>query len=301
MSQSAIVTIGNFDGVHLGHQSILQDVREQADMRRLRSYAITFDPHPATVLGYDAPKLLTTIDFRKELIRRFGVDECVVLPFTRDLAEKTAQQFLRMMIQDYGMEMLCIGPNTHIGKDRVGTPKRIGELSKSMEFELMVSAKMEVQGETISSSLIRKIIETGDVRKAHQLLGRAHVTEGVVVRGASRGKGLGFPTANLDSIVTLLPTAGVYVTQAAISGKKYGSVTNIGTRPTFESSGSPICVEVHVFGFEGDLVGQRVQLEWLARLRDEKKFSSPDELKSQIEKDISKAHEVLRASLHFMG
>lgn len=290
--QSSVVTIGNFDGMHLGHQAILSKLTQWKRKVSLPSIMITFHPHPSVVLGNPPPPLLTTPRQRTNLSKSFDVDHVITLEFTEELARTSAKEFIQTLIKHLNMKVLCIGPTTHIGRKREGTPQRLAQISEEMGFDLDITSQVSICGEVVSSSRIRKLIQDGRVKEAKDCLGGYFFTEGKVIHGASRGKGIGFPTANLGDIQTLVPKRGVYATWLYSEGRCYPSVTNIGVRPTVTSLG-PEIVETHVLNFKENLVGKDIRLDWVERLRDEKKFSSVKELSMQIGKDIEQAKAVL--------
>ena len=288
MSQSA-VTVGNFDGVHIGHQAIVRALLDAASERKLEPVAMTFDPHPAAVLGHPVPPLLMTPRQRMDAIAALGVARCIIQPFTHETARTSAEEFIRrILIDGLKMKVLCIGPNTHLGRNREGTSERLRELARSLGFELILVPPVEVDGRTISSTAIRRALEAGNVHEAARDLGRFFETSGVVVKGVGRGRGLGFPTANLGPVETMLPASGVYATRLRWKGKKLPGVTNVGVRPTFESQGA-LSVETHLLDFKGELLRASVVVEWVARLRPERKFESADDLRVQLARDCAKA------------
>ena len=293
--QKSAVSVGNFDGVHMGHQSIVDRLLGTAQKRRLPSVVITFEPHPAKVLGYDAPPLLTTPHQRGDFLEKMGVDHFVVQPFDVAFSKIEAEEFVqRWLTKKIGMEFLCIGPTTHVGKGRAGTPRELKDLAKKYAFELQVVSALEIEGEMVSSSCIRKLIQKGEVRKVNKYLGRPHCTMASIVSGAGRGKDLGFPTLNLESpdrIPTLLPKKGVYAAIATLGGKRLPSATNVGFRPTFADK--ELVVEAHLIDFKGKISTTEVTLEWISRIRDEQKFSSAETLKAQIQKDCNSATQAL--------
>ncbi len=291
--KKATVTVGNFDGVHQGHRLIVEHLLAMATRQASESVAILFDPHPSVVLGGAPRPILTTPPRRVELMTELGVDHCLVLPFSPTLARTRAEAFIRKLHVDLGMVGLCVGENTHVGHEREGTPARLQEMAQVIPFELEVAPPKYLEGGVVSSSRIRSLVQEGEVDQAALLLGRTHRTSGHVVRGSARGTGLGFPTANLQPEPTLLPARGVYATYARVEDKRYPSVTNIGLRPTMGEA-DHLIIETHLFGFSQDLFGSRLEVEWVKRLRQEKKFGSVDELVAQIHKDAERAKALLQ-------
>jgi riboflavin kinase / FMN adenylyltransferase len=296
--KSSVVTIGNFDGVHLGHRAIVSKLLEFSGKLHAPSVAMTFHPHPSQILGRPSPPLLTSPEERSELMRGLGVEHFVIQPFTSELANRSAREFVKeLLIQKYRMRAMVIGPTTHVGKGREGTPERIQELAKELGFELHIVAPVELEGGIVSSSRIRKELENGNVPTASHLLGRYHRNSGTVVKGKGRGKTLLFPTANVEVPTEMqLPKNGVYSTWFIRKGARLPSVTNVGVRPTFESQGLRT-VESHILDFSGSLSGEVVTLEWVGRIRDEKRFTSAEELRNQIQKDVLRARTSLAEPL----
>lgn len=290
----SVVTVGNFDGVHLGHQAILQALTEEAKRRSLPSVAIFFDPHPTVVLGTKIPPQITTLQERISLIKSFGVDHVFVQTFSKELSTTSASSYLGNLVKDLGMTFLCVGPTTHIGKGREGTPSKMEELGKEQGFDVSVVSEFFLGEKKVSSSRIRRLIEEGDVELAGKSLGRPYRMIGTVVSGDGRGTKLGFPTANLEEIETLIPARGVYAVWADVDGIRVPAAANVGYRPTIQQT-PRFTVEVHLLDFEKRLVAQALPVTWVARIRDEQKFESLNELKVQIKKDCLEARKLLGA------
>jgi riboflavin kinase/FMN adenylyltransferase len=293
---SSVVTIGNFDGVHLGHQSLVASLLEEGRRRGVPSVALLFDPHPTVVLGTKIPPRITSIDDRIRLLEGLGVDHVFVEKFTRELQMTSAEAYLEQLVRRLGMEFLCVGPTTHIGSGRGGTPGRLREIGRELGFSVNVADEYRIGGETVSSSRIRRRIEEGDVEGAGRLLGRWYRTTGEVVRGDGRGKTLGFPTANLGGIPTLVPARGVYAVLGEVDGVSIPAAANVGYRPTVREI-PELAVEIHLLGYRGSLVGRLLQVTWIARLRDERKFESEEALRQQIEQDCRAVREILKEEL----
>jgi riboflavin kinase/FMN adenylyltransferase len=291
-----VVTVGNFDGVHLGHRSILARVVQRARELDCQPVALTFDPHPAKVLKPEGNlRLLTTPAQKAALLEAAGV-AVVMQPFTREFAGIPAREFVR----DYFVERLkvrevVIGHDYRFGYKRQGTIELLQQMGQSLGFTVQVVWAVEVQDAVVSSSLIRAMLQLGKVGEANRLLGRAYGVTGRVVTGKGRGgKILGVPTANLVPENDLLPSCGIYAVWVMRDGERLPGVANIGTCPTFGNQ--DLTLEVHLLDFTGDLYGEVLQVEFVARLRDEQRFSSIDELAAQIRKDMDEGRRVLAAS-----
>jgi riboflavin kinase/FMN adenylyltransferase len=290
-----VVTVGNFDGVHLGHRSILARVCQRARELDCQPVALTFDPHPAKVLKPEGNlRLLTTPAQKVKLLEAAGVS-VVVMPFTREFAAIPAREFVR----DYFVERLkvrevVIGHDYRFGYKRQGNIELLQQMGQTFGFTVQVVWAVEVEDAVVSSSLIRAMLQLGKVREANRLLGRAYGVTGRVVAGKGRGaKVLGVPTANLVSENDLLPSCGIYAVWVIKDGHRLPGVANIGTCPTFDNQ--ELTLEVHLLDFNGDLYGEMLQVEFVSRLRDEQRFSSIDELAAQIRADMTEARQVLAA------
>jgi riboflavin kinase/FMN adenylyltransferase len=290
-----VVTVGNFDGVHLGHRSILARVVQRARELDCEPVVLTFDPHPAKVLKPEANlRLLTTPAQKVALLTAAGV-HVVVQPFTREFAAIPAREFVR----DYFVERLkvrevVIGHDYRFGYKRQGNIELLQQMGQALGFTVQVVWAVEVEDAVVSSSLIRAMLQLGKVREANRLLGRAYGVAGRVVAGKGRGaKVLGVPTANLVTENDLLPSCGIYAVWGIRDGKRLPGVANIGTCPTFGNQ--ELTLEVHLLDFTGDLYGETLQVEFVVRLRDEQRFPSIEELAAQIRADMDKARGVLAA------
>ena len=282
-------TIGNFDGVHLGHQAILKSVIASAKARSAPSLLITFDPHPLAVVAPSRrPKLLQTRRQKLETLEATGLDGLLVLPFDRELAALSAEEFIaEYLAERIHFASIQVGRDFRFGHARTGDIRLLEALGAKHSFSVVALAPVEVQGEIVSSSAIRSAIEDGDIGKANAMLGRPFVLAGEVVRGAGRGRQLEFPTANLAIENETIPRHGVYVTETSAFASRFPSVTNVGVRPTFGGAG--LSVESHLLDVDEDLYGERIEVRFLARLRDEQKFSGPSELADQIARDKAAA------------
>lgn len=288
-----VVTLGVFDGVHLGHQRILATLADVAAGRPVA--AITFDPHPRSVLG--PPKrarLLTPIPERLELLRGWKLDAVAILRFDQQIAQTPYDEFVRRYLWD-GLRArhLVLGYNVRLGHGRRGDRDRLAALGKEIGYEATFVEAVQLDGAPVSSTRVRDALDAGDVQSARRLLGRAYALAGTVVRGTGRGRVLGMPTANLElHPEKLVPANGVYAVRAHVGGHVYGGALNIGVAPTLREDGTRT-VEVHLLDYTGDLYGARLHLELHARLRDERRFASPEELVGQVRQDIEAARREL--------
>lgn len=289
-----VVALGNFDGVHLGHQSVVRRAVEEGRERGLLVVAATFDPHPRAVLWPgNEPKLLTTLEVREELLLRYGADEVRVIRFDRALSKKRPEEFVReVLVGELGAEAVVVGENFRFGYKASGD---VGDLGRYMREEggEAYAVPGYALGEVISSTSIRTFLYHGEVRKAAMLLGRPYLLRGEVVEGDRRGRIIGFPTANvLVDEQALVPARGVYAGHVWVDGERFGACTNVGTAPTFDRRESR--VEAYLLGYEGDLYGKVVDVTFEERLRPEKRFSGIGELKEQIAHDVARAWRFVR-------
>ena len=289
------MTIGSFDGVHLGHQEIVRRVVSGATQAGVPSVLFTFYPYPAVVLGKrQDPLLLTPPDVKADLLGKMGVDYVVTYPFTVETSMHTAEEFIDLLHGHLGMQRLLVGEDFALGRGREGDVIRLEELGRKFGYKLEVVTPVRNGDVIVSSSQIRKRLFEGDVAQAERLLGRRYMISGEVVHGDARGKLIGIPTANLDvPIEQAIPKTGVYVCQAYVGGNSFGAVANIGYRPTFDNGTAAPKVEAHLLDFGGDLYGSVLSLEYIERLRDEMRFSSVQSLIEQIQADISSARNIL--------
>lgn len=289
-----IVTIGVFDGVHVGHRFILDTTLAWARTEDRPAVVVTFTVHPDAIVHGKAPPLLQSVPQRLREMARIGMDACLALPFDERIREISAEQFVEeVFVRSLGIRGLVLGHDTAIGKDRRGDAPLLQELSHEHGFEMQTVGEIAIDGVVASSSRIRRALEEGDLDAATRLLGRHPSVLGRVVRGAGRGRGLGFPTANLEPGASLPPREGVYACLALVDRQRHEAICNIGRRPTFETDSSPR-IEVHLLDFQGDLYGATLEVVFLSRLRDERKFAGVDELKAQILADRAAALEVFR-------
>ena len=291
----AWITIGSFDGVHLGHQQIVKQLTNQAHAHQQTAAVVTFFPHPAVVLGKGANVgYLTTPEERAELLGEQGVDIVVTIPFTRELAALSALEFMQLLCEHLGVRHLLVGYDFALGRGREGNVERLREIGQSLDYALQVVDPVKSGSIPISSSQIRRLIRAGEVQDAAKLLGRNYKVAGKVVHGDGRGTDLGFPTANLEYWnERVMPANGVYATWTWINGVRYASVSNLGIRPTFDPVPETPLLEAYVIDFAGDLYGKTVDLEFAAYLRPELRFTTIDGLIEQMHRDTQKSLEVL--------
>lgn len=287
------ISIGNFDGVHRGHQEILSELRQQARMIAGPAVAITFDPHPLALLRPEARQpLLTTADDRAELLLRFGADHVIVLQTSSAFLHLGAAEFFHKVLQEgFAARWLVEGTNFGFGRNREGNVNTLLAFCQAAHIGVTFVPPLEQEGEPISSSRIRKALMAGDVSAAGQFLGRAYRIRGTVGLGQKRGQTIGFPTANLVDVATLMPADGVYAVRAEFAGRTYAAAANIGPNPTFGEQARK--VEVHVLDFAGDLYGQTLAVEFITRLRAVQQFKSIQDLVNQLHADIAAARQLL--------
>ncbi len=291
---NACVTIGNFDGVHLGHQKLFATVVDRARQIGGTSVVITFDPHPLKVLRPGGIKLISTTEQKIELIEQAGIDVLLIIPFSREFAATTARDFVdTILVGTIGVRELVVGYDYAFGKGREGNIEFLKKVGREKGFPVTVVEAHYVDGMLVSSTRIRELVTLGRMRDVARLLGRYYQIRGEVQRGRQRGgRVVGFPTANLKiSEEDLCPKTGVYVTQVLYDGRCYGGVSNIGYNPTFGEN--KLVAETHIFDFNDDIYGRSIRINLLRHLRGERKFSGPEELAAQIRRDIETARQVL--------
>jgi riboflavin kinase/FMN adenylyltransferase len=297
LGRPTAVTIGVFDGVHRGHQHLAGILLESASSEGLASVAVTFNPHPRSVLRPGlAITYLTSLEERVGQLQALGLDAVAVLPFTSELAQLSPEDFLRMLVEELQMKLLIVGPDFALGRNRAGTIGVMRQVGQKLRFRVEVAPLLAEEGEKVGSSAIRQALSDGDLGLVARLLGRPFSLRGPVVEGDRRGRTLGFPTANIAvGIDHALPAYGVYVTRAHLRESTYQSCTNIGIRPTFDVEPHPT-VETFIIDFESDIYGQDMRIELLHRLRGEVKFESAEELIEQMHHDIRDTREWFRAN-----
>ena len=291
-NRGSVVAVGTFDGIHLGHQEVLKYAIARARESGAVATALTFEPPPVKVLRPEvAPLRISTNQQRMDWFGAVGMEAAVVLPFTRELAALTAEEFAdQILVRQLQVRAVVVGENFKFGRGKAGDVRLLRELGMRYGFEVVVHTPIMMDGEVISSTLIRKLVTEGDVRHAARLLGRPFSLTGEVISGTGNGRKLLFPTLNLKAEQELLPAKGVYITRTVMDGEtnSHRSVTNVGVRPTFNGSG--LSIETHLLDYSGNFTPRRSELRFWKKLRDEKKFSSVDDLRSQIAKDIASAN-----------
>ena len=293
VSGDTFLTVGVFDGVHRGHQSLIARLKAEAAKRGLSAGVFTFRNHPLTVLQPEV-KLgyITSPETRRELLRSQGLDMVTMIEFTPEVSRIPAREFVSTLRERLRMKGLVVGPDFALGRDREGNVETLRKLGEEMGFEVVELAAETENDETISSSAVRAAIMKGDVERANGLLGRPFTLEGEVVEGDRRGATLGFSTANLKpDPERIVPGNGIYATWTLAEGMRHPSATSIGVRPTFDAGERTI--ETHVIDFSGNLYGKQIALQFVKRLRDEIRFASVEELKTQMTKDIEQARRAL--------
>ncbi len=285
------LALGNFDGIHMGHKELINQVVSHAQANQGIAAAFIFEPHPIKVLHPEkAPKMLVTAERKAHLLKELGLDILIYQEFTRDISCWTPEHFAQEILVDkLAAQKVFVGFNYSFGHKGRGTPEMLGLLGKELGFDVQVIPPVEVQGHLVSSSLIRQLLKSGDIPNAAAMLGYEPMLRAQVVPGENRGASLGFPTANLKfSEDLIIPGPGVYAARIIIDQKVYKSVVNIGTKPTFHDN-YPLTVEVHIIDFSGDVYGAEIELVFVSKIRDEKKFAGIQELVEQIRKDREQA------------
>lgn len=293
VTDRTVLTIGNFDGVHLGHQALIRKVVEEAHSGNCASAILTFDPHPQQVLKSRAVPVLTTLPLRLRLFEALGLDAAYIIPFTRELAAKSAEEFLREYLLDhFRVQRMIIGYDFAFGRNRDGTAQALEALSRRHGFDLEIFPAVVLGEDVVSSTRIREALSAADFALAERLLGRAYSVLAEVERGDRRGHELGFPTLNQPARDPLPIPFGVYASRAVVDGRAYDGVSNYGVRPSIGKR-DPL-LETHLFDFSGELYGQMIEVRPLAKLRGERKFPSLENLKAQIAEDCTQARAVLK-------
>lgn len=306
IQKPTVLTLGVFDGLHLGHQRIMRTVVDRAKAVDAVPTAITFDPHPRAVLHPEsAPPLLQTLDQRLANFEVLGIEQAIVIAFDREFAAQPAEDFLADIVQErLHAKEVYLGKGFAFGRGRGGNIELLRRMSSELGFFADEVPEVQLRGQRISSSKIRELLSEGRVNRVRRMLDRPYGVEGVIIRGNRRGHTIGFPTANLKPHNRVIPKFGVYATATLVDGKWRRSITNIGVRPTFEQDAEP-SIETYIFDFDEELYGDVLRVRFLHRIRDERKFSGIDELKAQIEKDSARAlnyfgHEGVRNMLEIL-
>jgi len=297
-NEQSVVTVGTFDGVHRGHQAIIDYLESRAQAQGGPSTLVSFDPHPRSVVHGKEVPLLTTVEERANLLEGLGIDRFVVIPFSSEFAQLNPEAYVEeILVQRVGFQEITVGYDHRFGKKRAGDVDLLKELGPQYGFDVDVIPPQEVDQDVVSSRTIRDLLqEKGDVEAAAERLGRPYQLAGVVARGEGRGRKIGYPTANLalEDARKLVPKRGVYATIVKLpNGNQWGGMMNIGRRPTFDEM--DVTVEVHLFDFQGDLYGDRLSVQFLQRLRDEQKFDSAEDLALQLSEDEQHCRTIVRA------
>ena len=293
----AVITIGNFDGVHIGHQALFHEVIEKADAIGGTSIAMTFEPHPIRVLKKNGhPPLITLYEQKVELIAKSGIDILICVPFTREFAALSAREFVAdILVRQIGMTIIIVGEDYAFGKNREGNIDHLRTFAELFDFEVILADWIQESNRSsgrISSTKIRELVISGDLAEVPKLLGRYYQIRGVVATGRNRGgRLLGFPTANINLHDELCPKTGVYAVTVEFNNINYKGVANIGYSPTFNDH--VFTVEVHILDFDKNIYGQNIRVNFISHIRDEIKFANLNELSEQIRRDIEKAQEFL--------
>ncbi len=293
--KSSVLSVGNFDGVHLGHRQLLARLKDCSQKFDVPSVVLSFEPHPVKVL-FPEKKLhrIFSLEDQEQVFEDLKIDFFVREAFSRSLSSQSPESFLNeWMIKPLNPKAIVIGYDFSFGANRKGNADFLKEKGRENGFEVHVVPPFKIDEQIISSTLIRKAIESGDMQKANLYLGRHFYLQGLVEKGANRGKAIGFPTANLYTEAELLPASGVYACRVQIRGDYFSCITNIGVNPTFGGvNRRPIQIETHILNFSDNIYGEKIKLEFLSFIRAEKKFENAQQLKQQIEKDIDKVKQI---------
>ena len=296
-NDNTIITLGTFDGIHLGHKEIIEAVVQKATEFGGRSLLITFSPHPRKVIaGRNKIKLLSTLSEKKKIIETFGMDNLLVIQFTKEFSQQTPEEFVdKYLINGIGVKEIVIGYDHHFGKGRGGDIEILKKKGEEIGFGVTAVPEYKIDDIIVSSTKIRKALIAGDIVNANKMLGRFYSFEGVVVPGDKRGRELGFPTANLlvENEDKLLPTTGIYAAECIVEEKKHNALLSIGSRPTFHEAGE-IIPEVYIIDFNKQIYNQTVRVNVVDRIRGEEKFSSAEELVKQMKNDKETGLKILK-------
>lgn len=292
----SVITLGTFDGLHLGHQQIVEEVIRKSKLLGGRNFLLTFDPHPRKVIpGRNDIKLLSTLDEKISILERLGLENLFVINFTSEFSKQSPEEFVeKYLVNGIGLNEIVIGYDHHFGKGRDGNFELLQQLGKKFKFQVTLIPEFSVDGETISSTKIRNALIAGDVVKTAKMLGRNYSFKGKIVRGDGRGRKLGFPTANIsvDDQDKLLPAKGIYVAECIVEEEKHFGLLSLGSRPTFHKDGDVI-PEFYIFDFDRDIYDRVMQVNLVERIRDEEKFNSVDDLIVRMKKDEEVGKEIL--------
>jgi riboflavin kinase / FMN adenylyltransferase len=295
--EKTVITLGTFDGLHLGHQRIVNLLLRKSKESGRRNFLITFDPHPRKIIpGRNDVKLLSTLEEKESILEKLGLENLFIVKFTSEFSKQTPEQFVeKYLINGIGLKEIVIGYDHHFGKGRDGNFKLLQKMGDKYNFTVDVVPEFMIEGETISSTKIRNALLNGDVVKANKMLGRLYSFKGKIVKGDDRGKELGFPTANLSikNEDKLIPAEGIYASECIIDGEKYYGLLSLGSRPTFYTDGE-IIPEFYIFDFNKNIYGKSLEVCLVEKIRDGEKFNSVDELIAQMKNDEKKGKEILK-------
>lgn len=296
--KNPVVTVGTFDGVHLGHQVILKKLNEIADKTGGESVLLTFFPHPRMVLfpEDDSIKLINTLKEKTDLLESYGLDHVIILPFSKEFSRMTPTEYIRdLLVRDIGVKTLVIGYDHQFGRNREGNFALLEELAPTFGFNVKEISAKEIDDIKVSSTKIRKAIEIGDLKTAKDYSGHTFSLSGIVTEGAKIGRQLGYPTANIEILEKhkIIPGIGVYAVYVTINDLKYKGMLNIGIRPTITNNNTNISIEAHIFNFNETIYNKIIKVEFIAKLRNEQHFMDLDQLKSQLTQDKKHALNVL--------
>ncbi len=291
-----VVTVGGFDGLHLGHRKIIDRLIKEAKKQKGESVLVTFNPHPRLVLfpGEKDLKLLNTIEEKIKLLENSGIDNLIIIPFTKEFSRLTSEDFVKdILVKKIGVKKLIAGYNHHIGRDKKGDFSSLVELSRKYNFDIEKVSFYKPEEKPVSSTVIRKALFRGDIEKANKMLGYKYPITGKVVRGNGRGKKIGFPTANVETEneYKLIPFDGAYAVEIELNGKIYKGMCNIGIKPTFKDNKRT--VEVNIFDFNKEIYGELLTIYFVSFIRKEKKFKNPDLLREQLKTDAKTINKIL--------
>jgi riboflavin kinase/FMN adenylyltransferase len=302
-SNFPVITVGTFDGLHVGHQKIMKQMAELAKKNNGETILVTFDPHPRLVIYTDSKnlKFINTQKRKFQLFKKFGIDHLIIIPFTKKFANTSSEDFIKdYLVDKLDVKKLIVGYDHHFGKKREGNYDRVNMLGKKYGFEVIEVSAQFVDSTPVSSTKIRNALIKGDIRKANAMLGYDYSLTGIVVEGNKIGRKIGFPTANIevDDKYKLIAAGGVYACKVEYSGKMYNGMGNIGTRPTIGING--LVTEVHIFDFNKEIYGEEITIYFIDRIRDEREFESLEELKKQLFRDRETVSELLK-SIYYLN
>lgn len=296
--KNTVLTLGTFDGIHLGHHQIISAMVKKAKQNNMRSFVLTFEPHPRKVLSKDNKVyLLSSLEDKIEILNKLGIENLLVIDFTKEFSQQSAEQFIiDYLVNGIGLSEIVIGYDHHFGKGRGGNADTLISIGDEHGFKTSVIQSYYLEDKVVSSTKIRDALSEGDVLSAAKMLGRYYRFSGTVVGGDKRGRALGYPTANIDLDVEekLLPLIGIYAVRVTLHNQVYNGLLSIGRRPTFYEDGAVVS-EVYIYNFDKQIYGERISIDLVDRLRGEEKFNSTDELVAQMDKDKEKGIMVLNA------